>query len=794
MGRIGLDVYRKNPNVIYALIEHKDGGTFRSDNRGETWRKMSSTNPRPMYYSQVRIDPNNDQRIWVLDTQMYVSEDGGKTFDAGFVTRLHGDYHALWIDPGNSDHMLTGSDGGIHISKDRGRTWKYVNSLPLGQFYEISVDMRKPYYIYGGLQDNGSWAGPSAVPFTETDMMRYGVDQPVGITNDDWYRVGGGDGFYTVVDPADPNFVYVETQGGNMARLEMKTGERRVIKPEPKAGESSYHFDWNSPLIISPHNSRVVYFGGNRLFKSTDRGDNWTASTDLTAQLDRDKIPIMGVLPGPDMLSRHDGQNTYGQIITISESPVKEGTLYVGTDDGNVQVSRDGGKTFKNVIDRIGGVPKNTYVSRVVASRFAEGRAYVAFDGHRNNDFKPYVFATDDFGETWRSISKSIPPGITVHVVREHYRNQNLLFVGTEFGAFVSFDRGGHWLPIKNNLPRVPVDDIAIHPRDNDLILGTHGRSISIMDDITPLEQLTETVLGSDLTLFDMRSATAYRLYNHKGNTGHQFFVGANPEYGAFINYYLKTAAKDGVKVTVMDRNGTVVRELAGSGEAGINRVVWDLRWTPPSSAQLQPPGGSARPPQGPLVLPGEYAVRVSTESLQASKNIRVEEDPRLQVSQSDRRAHFDSAMTLSRLYGSADLAREGLEAIQGQLKQLTQSLAKNDTVPTLRAAIGNLAKRVNELELRIVAQPSGAAASPLPGTPSPLLPRIAAIIGAIDGYTAPPTPSQQEQIQALSSELRTVLTDINKLSEQDIPSLNKQLANNNVPFLTALPRLNPPQ
>ncbi|MGH9821952.1 MAG: WD40/YVTN/BNR-like repeat-containing protein, partial [Blastocatellia bacterium] len=436
-GRIGLDIYRSNPNIVYAVIENEKGGVFRSEDQGATWKKMSGTDPRPCYYSQIRIDPNNDQRVWVCGAPMFVSEDGGKTFSTTLVSKIHTDFHALWIDPSNSNHVLAGCDGGIHFSYDRGHTWDHINTIPLGQLYEVSFDNQRPYSVYGGLQDNGSWTGPSGTLNTE------------GITNDDWVRTDGGDGFYSVVDPSDPSTVYVESQQGNVSRLELKAGQRRTIKPVPPSGEPEYRFDWNTPIVVSPHNNHVVYLAGNRVFRSTDRGDTWTRSDDLSKQIDRDKIKIMDTLPDKNMLSRNDGQETYGQVVTLAESPMKEGLLYAGTDDGNVQVSRDSGKTWTNITANVPGLPANTYVSRVTPSRFSEGTAFVTFDGHRSDDYKPYIYMTTDYGKTWKSLRANLPDGVTCRVIREHPRNQNLLFLGTEFGAYVSFDHGSRWSRIK---------------------------------------------------------------------------------------------------------------------------------------------------------------------------------------------------------------------------------------------------------------------------------------------------------------------------------------------------------
>ncbi len=478
-GRIGIDIYRKDSNIVYALVEHANGGIFRSNDKGETWTRMSdmANNPRPMYFSQIRIDPNNDQRLWIAGVSMQYSDDGGKTISGNFSRAPHADTHGIWINPNNSDHIVQGNDGGINITYDRGRTWDYANTIPLGQFYEIGADNSMPYKICGGLQDNNTWCGPS---------MSF---NPRGITNDDWFTIGGGDGFFAQPDPNDPDIVYAESQDGNLLRRNVKTGENKGIRPREGEGEAKFRFQWNSPIVISKFNSNTIYYPGNFLFKSTDRGDNWVkVSPELTTNVDRNTLQIMGKVPDKNTRSRHDGVQQYPTTTTISESPVNQNVLWAGTDDGNLQVTKDGGANWKNVVEKVSGVPKGTYVSRVVASKFNEGTAFATFDGHRNGDFKVYVYMTMDFGESWKSIVSNLPQNNGIaNVIREHPRNANLLFVGTEYGMFISWDKGGSWMKFKLNLPTVPVDDILIHPRDNDLILGTHGRSIWVMDDITPL-------------------------------------------------------------------------------------------------------------------------------------------------------------------------------------------------------------------------------------------------------------------------------------------------------------------
>ena len=451
---------------------------------------------------------------------MSYSEDGGKTFTTDRVTMIHGDFHAMWINPENSNHMLLGSDGGIHYSYDRGLTWDFVNTLALGQFYEVGYDMETPYNIYGGLQDNGSWGGPVRTRYQQ------------GITNEDWFRVGGGDGFYTQIDPNDPTTVYVESQNGNLRRLDLESLETKNIRPEPDEGETRYRFDWNSPVLISPHDSTTIYYGGNRLFTSKNRGDVWTRSVDLTKNMDRDEMPIMGVMPSDETLSRNDGISSYGQIISISESPLKAGLLYVGTDDGNLQVSRDGGESWTNVFDRLTGVPRPD-LCQSCGCLTPCGRTRLR-DARRAPQRRLRHLRLCE-----RRPRRKLAPDHERHarrphddVIREHPRNENLLVAGGELGAYVSLDRGATWHELTGPLPRVPVDDITIHPRENDLILATHGRSIWVLDDMTPLEKMSESVMSADLHLFEIRDAIGYRSFRHKGNTGHKMFIAPNPPEG----------------------------------------------------------------------------------------------------------------------------------------------------------------------------------------------------------------------------------------------------------------------
>jgi photosystem II stability/assembly factor-like uncharacterized protein len=839
-GRIGLDIYRKDPNIVYAIVQHEHGGTFRSDDKGETWKKMGDANPRPSYYSQIRIDPNNDLRIWELGAQMFYSEDGGKKFVTDRVRGIHGDFHAMWIDPADSNHMITGSDGGIHSSYDAGRTWDFVNTIAIGQFYEISIDNQKPYMICGGLQDNGSWCGPSQT--TARD----------GITNEDWTVIHGGDGFYAAIDPVEPWMVYTESQDGHVARRDMRTGQQRSIRPEPKYNEPPYRFQWNSPVAVSVHNHTTVYYGGNYLFKSTDRGDSWTRlGADLTTGVDRGKLPILGMVPDKNTLSRNDGVQEYPTITTFSESPLTPNVLWVGTDDGNVQVTRDGGKSWKNVASRPPGVPKGTYVSRVVASKYAEGTAYAAFDGHRDDDYGVYIFLTTDYGENWKAIRNGIPDSAgSVHVVREHPRNQNLLFAGTEFGLWASWDRGASWAALKNNFPTVPVDDIQIQARENDLVLATHGRSIWIFDDVTPLEKMDTSVAGSDLTFFPPRTATTFSIRQRRWSGGQKFFTAKNPPYGAILNYYLSEAVppeppkaeaakdekkpteetakttgeargrvaatatpaeekkagaeanKEGkVKFTVTDKDGKVVREFDGPAAAGVNRANWDLRYNPaaePTPEQLEAQAaGFGFGPRGPLVDPGKYAVKIKAGAKEATQEVVVEDDPRVQISAEDRTAKHAAVDQLYALAKAADKDRRTIEGVKDALNAARgqwKSDANKPNAPKIpddiQKAADELQKKVDALAEKYVRERGGLgnAGPPLVWKPDPLPEQVQGLLQDLDGFAAAPGPQQKEKIAELGPLMSDASAQVKKIVEEDLAALNKKMNDAGVPHIVPKP------
>ncbi len=810
-GRIGVDIFRQDGNVVYALVEadardpdagffggggggESQSGLFRSLDRGDTWEKMSNTNPRPMYYSQVRIDPSNPDRIYVLGGNLMVSDDGGRTFRSDGAAQVHVDHHALWINPADPDHLILGSDGGVAASWDGTGHWRMFDNLPLGQFYAIGFDMRDPYYVCGGLQDNDPWCGPS-----NTRSFH-------GIRHQDWYETAYGDGFFTIVDPTDSTIVFSESQNGNMNRYDLTTGEKTPMRPitGPRAdGDTAktYRFNWNSPLQLSPHDPATVYLGANYLLRSRDRGMSWeeVGGIDLTRQIDRDELEIMGVPGSEPQMSVNDGISTYGNLTAFAESPLTAGLLYVGTDDGNVQVSRDDGATWTSVTGRISGLPERTYVSRLEPSHHAEGRVYASFDGHRNADYAAYVYVSEDYGDSWRRITDGLPDGWSVNVVTEHHRAPNLLFVGNEVGVFVSVDRGEQWVQLKNNLPVVPVDDILIHPRDNDLLVGTHGRSFWIMADVSPLEHLSAEALAAAGRIFPQARETI--MWAQRGDWP---FAGAtysapNPPRGTLIRYYLRDAwtapmaeeegeeadgaddgddpgAGDGAPMadgepaeestfalTITASDGTHVRTLQVPSEAGINEVVWDWRHDAPYEPEgPQQPVGFGQPgtPQGPIALPGVYTVSMAVDSESYSSTVEIQADPRRPMNRADRLARQDVLMSLHALAPSVYEAGRAIGRLEEQLdaaEELIEAAAEppeglTEELEAIREALEEIDDDVGEAR------------------------RNAGVATAIQGSSTLPTEDQMWQVGHAWETMEELVGPLNELITSRVPALNAQL------------------
>ena len=659
-GRIGIGVYRKNPKILTVSIEQgarynastayivRKAGVYRSEDAGATWTFMSDWNPRPMYASQVIIDPNDDQRIYMLNAYSF-SDNGGKTFTAPRTT-THGDDRFVWVNPTNSRHVVKLDDGGIGISYDRGNKFLYVTSLPLSQFYRVTTDNAVPFNIYGGLQDNGCWMGPSASWNTN------------GVLNDHFSRLCGGDGFHVTPNPLNPRTVYSASQFLGLQRNDTKTWEVQDIRPgdstghiagrrnwetwgKPGAtqvlGNAMHPANWDAPFIISPHDTATVYAGGQHLFKSVHSGRTWKDLGDMSTGVDRSTLPLMGRKPGENTLSLDDGVPYFPGVTALAESPRVKGVLYVGTDDGRFRVSRDGGITFTDVQSRFPGLPKDSWFAGVESSRHAAGTAYVVVDNHRSNDFTNYVYTTSDFGTTWRRIDAGLPANRVARTVREDPRNAKLLYLATEFGVFISPDAGGQWVPLRNNMPTMPFNDITIQARDNTLVLGSHARGLWILDQLNALQELTPAVAASSAHLFTVQPAMQLRTTNVRPHTGDMHFRGENPANGALLDYWVRESGTV-VELTVLDSAGRTVQTLKPTSVRGVNRIVWNLRYADlpirSGGGEDDDAGPSATTP-GPLVVPGTYTVRLSTGGAAQQQRVVVKEDPRVTVSRTERAA-----------------------------------------------------------------------------------------------------------------------------------------------------------
>jgi photosystem II stability/assembly factor-like uncharacterized protein len=723
MDRIGVAVAPSDPNIVYVISETKsEGELWRSDDGGLTWRTVNrdpNINFRPFYYADIRVDPKNPNKIFSLSGGLYLSEDGGTTFRT-IARDVHGDHQAMWIDPLNPNRILSGSDGGWQISYDGSKTFEVVNTFPFTQFYHINYDMQRPYMACGGLQDNGNWCGPSQTASGQ------------GNRKADWYTVSGGDGFFTVPVMDKPWLVYSDAQGGMLNITDTRTGTQKTIYPYPNrvgsVGDAmishKYRFNWNSPIALSPMNPKVVYFGGNVLFKSTDYGMSWTPiSGDLTTN-----DPAKQQSSGGPIVVDNTAAEFHCTILTIAPSPLDSNVIWIGTDDGNVQVTRDGGKTWSNVFKNVSGLKPNAWIPTVEASHFDAGTAYVAADHHQDDDYTPYAYMTTDYGATWTRITGDLPAKATwVHVVREDPKNRNLLYLGAEMGAWASWDRGAHWYSLRGDLPVVQVRDIQIHPRENDLLLATHGRGLFILDDITALQQV-ETTKASAVTLFDMRSATRWNMWSRDGNLGQKTWRGENPPAGALITYYLKDQPPGEVNVSITDKDGKVVRQMRRvPDEAGVNRVSWDLRYDPlpgaggggqnrtaaaaPTGAaadtslealrarrRAAAEGGSEGPndednpfagARSPAVLPGTYTVALSVGGKQYTKTVLVEHDPRSDMSPAQIIAQHDAgvqvrdlATRVNQVVATTDDVMRQLTSLQDQLRRAPRGAGNGVATP----------------------------------------------------------------------------------------------------------------
>ena len=765
LGRIGLDVYRRSSNIVYASIEAEGApgggrgggggggadpaagraggagaaapaggapqggnlsGLYRSDDGGATWRRVNAANPRPMYFSKVAIDPSNPDRVYMGGVNLHMTNDGGKSMVTNAAQSIHSDFHTIWIDPNNPNHLKIGGDGGVAQSYDMSRTWVQLSTVPLALFYHISYDMETPYNVCGGLQDNYTWCGPSQSRFVR------------GIVNHDWFQVQGGDGFVGLPDLRDSRIIYSESQDGNMQRKNKITGESKNIRPSPAnvlpaADAQNLRFNWDSPLTLSPHSSGVLYAGANKVFKSTDRGDSWIAiSPDLTANRNRNEIVTMGVVGSQVRIATNDGIQSWGTIVSFAESPRQAGVYYTGTDDGTASASKDEGKTWTNVTKNMPGFPEGAWISEVVPSRYDAATVYVTVDAHRLNNYGTFMWVSTDYGATFRSINGNLKTEV-VKTLIEDPKNQDVLYIGTETGIFLTLDRGKSWRRLKANLPTVRVDEMAIHPRENSLIVGTHGRGAWILDHLEPIQEYT-AAQAADAKLFSVPNGMQWRTKDDRNDEfwGHQFFAGENPPDQAVINFHLKRAVGD-VKLKITDAAGREIRELnaAARNQPGFQTVCWDMRVQPIGALAGAPapgggggrggqggrgggaptggPGGgmtgvptpmpvSGHDPQnpcgggggfgggvagGPLVLPGTYNVALVIDGKTVeTKPMKVVTDPSLQMTAAQQKQYYDMAMELHDLQKRAGEMTNALGPLYTNMLEVAGKIGGMSNVP----------------------------------------------------------------------------------------------------------------
>jgi photosystem II stability/assembly factor-like uncharacterized protein len=604
-GRIGLTVYRKNPKVVYAVVQSdagglsdindpysKAGGVFRTDDAGATWTRMSKLDPRPFYFSQIRVDPENDKKVYVLGFMLHVSEDGGKTWREDRFKNVHSDNHALAIDPRTPQRMLLGTDGGVYETYDGGAGWQHLDRFAGGEFFRVSTDGSTPYRICGGLQDNTNWVGPSDTRSKE------------GIRNADWRAIGGGDGSYCAFDALDSNLVYAESQQGYLFRIDLRSGQTKDLHPQPTEGQPAFRFHWTSPLVRSAHTKGTMYYAGNRVFRLTEHGERWQLiSPDLsTRSYDR-------------MITTGSGAEDYGVVYALAESPAKAGVLWAGTDEGKLWRTEDDGGTWT---DLSAALPVKTgRVASIALGAKDPSVAYVAIDAHRDGDYAPHLLRTADGGRTWTSVAGNLPNNGPVKVVREDPRNPDVLFAGTEFGLWATLDRGRSWFAL-GDLPTVAVDDIHLQPATRDLIAATHGRSLYVIDDVTPLEELTPAVRAEALHLFTPRPVVgAVALPGFADSNGGAVFRGENPPTGAVLTWWARGFGTDPVKIAVTNAAGQPVANLTGAVTPGINRVTWDLMMTKDLLTEY---GGEGSKP----VAPGEYTVTITQGKAKSTGKLTV--------------------------------------------------------------------------------------------------------------------------------------------------------------------------
>jgi photosystem II stability/assembly factor-like uncharacterized protein len=817
LGRIGLALAGSQPHMVYAIIESidKKGGIFRSADFGETWERRNEFDQQAQYYAHLVVDPKDANRVYVMSVFMQVSDDGCKTLHNLGEKFKHVDNHEIWIDPHDTDFLRVGCDGGIYESHDRGANWRFIANLPVTQFYDIAADTEGPFYhVYGGTQDNFTLGGPARNRKVN------------GIANSDWFVTQGGDGFHTRADPQDPNTVYAEAQYGVLVRYDRTTGQAVGIQPQQGKDEPPLRWNWDSPFFISPHLHTRIYFAANKLFRSDDRGDTWRAvSGDLTRQLNRDELEVMGKIWSPDAVSKSVSTSFYGNIVALSESPKKEGVIYVGTDDGLIQVTDNGGQSWTRY-EKFANVPERTYVSRLLASAHDAGTVYAAFDRHKNADFAPYLQKSTDSGKTWKAIQGDLPANGPVLAIAEDPVKPDLLFAGTEFGVFFTVDGGQKWLRLKGGMPTIAVRDLAIQRQMNDLVIGTFGRGIYILDDYSVLRDISPAALAKDFLDFPIRNAPLYIPERPLGLPGKSFqgsgyYAADNPPYGATVTYYLKddiktekeerrekekNAAKKKEKVAypkmeelraeaeeeapvilirVMDSSGKTIRNLTGPAKKGFHRVTWDLRVPAPVLPKPRMPEQDddlfSQPPIGPLVMPGSYRMSLSkrvkgvTMPLGSPREFRVELVQPSGTSDQDLKDLIDFENRVTDLARAVNSALEAANGLTTRLEQIEKAIDHTPVVEskwhdTVRSLIQRNRGILRALRGDVILRGRNE------NTPISISERVQTIIGDLSNTLAKPTGTDREGYAIAGGEFADQLSKLRTLMDVDLKELEHAL------------------
>lgn len=818
-GGMGIAVSPVDPNVVYLIIEAAEGksGFFRSTNKGESWEKMSSHASSGQYYNEIYCDPKDVDKVFSVETFTHYTTDAGKTWKRVSTKGRHVDDHALWIDPIDTNHYIIGGDGGVYETWDFGKTFDFKENLPITQFYRVAVDNDLPFYnVYGGTQDNNSMGGPSR------NISRGGV------TSDEWWITQGGDGFWQAIDPTDPNIVYSEYQYGNMFRFDRKSRESLSIKPREKEGELTYKWNWNAPLIISPHNHKRIYCAANKVFRSDNQGNSWeTISDDLTAQMDRNMWKTMDKFWSIDAVKKDVSTSQFGTIVSLDESPVQEDLLVVGTDDGVISITEDAGKTWRQV-KKFDGIPEFTYVSDLMFDKFDANIIYATFDNRKRDDFKPYILKSTDKGQTWKSISSTLPENGTVHTIAQDYKNADLLFAGTEFGFFFSNDAGKKWTQIKSGLPTIAVRDIAIQQRENDIAIATFGRGFYILDNYTPLRHLSKQNLNSDGFIFPVKDALMYIQSSSRSNQGNTYFMAKNPEFGATFTYYLKSEVektiaqkrkkrekelfKEGKPIaqpawrevelekreeaahlifTITNEEGTVVRRLNHMPKKGMHRINWNLRLEGNYPVKLTDKFNPTKQTQsGILAMPGKYFVSMSLwndgklTQLTSPTAFNVVPLNNTTIKTKDRKALVAFGRKVNKLsgtiYATRNLISDLIKKTESMKKAIYDTPAANQT---LMNKARKLSDELEAVRYKMTGDKAKASSEEIPPAKPSILNRLGNISWSHYRSTADITVTEKEQYRILSKEFKALLKEIKQIAEEKVPALQLEIKNTGAPL-----------